>query len=156
MIREERWLRSLLEAVSIKSHARFSGLGIMVYEPPLRLPVCSLVPEGQLPVSNSGNDIESISSFLAGLSDVSGRFHDGFHLVGSRDLTVTHACQYVAPPIPSTLPAAIPDRPVGARFMTALLASLIPSVVAVGTLSATSGTKLFRHGQVQSVDIDRR
>jgi hypothetical protein len=129
----------------------FSGLGLVLYAPPLDLPVTPLVPLNQIPRLPTGDPIES-AELLRRLSDSTAPMHDGFHLVDAKSLTITRVCHFFAPPIPAEIPQAMPNHPVGARFMAALLGSLLPSVVMTAVLSR-EGAVIFERGVARQLKI---
>lgn len=153
MKREEEWLTRLLRILSDNLSPRFAGLGLVVYRPPMLLPVTPLIPAGREPASESTDVVES-AEFLRKLANSPDNLHDGFHLVDAERLVISHTCQYVAPPIPPTLPKDALLHPVGARHMTALLTSLLPSVVITATLSKREGVTAFVNGAVRPLDTD--
>jgi hypothetical protein len=119
----------------------------------MKLPVVSLLPSDREPV-NEAVDVAESAEFLRAIANPSGSFHDGFHLIDAERLVVTHVCQYVAPPIPAVLPGDALSYPVGARYMTARLASLLPSVVLTATLNKREGAVLFVNGQLRRPNTD--
>jgi hypothetical protein len=125
-----------------------------MYRPPLELPITPLVPDAQK-VADLPKSFEEAIGFLGELADQSGPFHDGFHLVDASTMTLTHICQYVAPTIPAGLPHWQLEHSVGARYMTALLASLMTCVALAATLSATGEMSVFDRGTVTDVDLNR-
>jgi hypothetical protein len=144
-MKPEEWLIGVLERVAANRPPRFAGLGLVLYAPPLDLPVAPLAPSSQMP-KLSGADIRHTAELLCRLSDSTSTLHDGFHLVDSSTLVITAFCHFFAPPIPVRIPTPIPDHPVGARFMAALLGSLLPSVVMTAVLSETEGAIVFERG----------
>jgi hypothetical protein len=125
-----------------------------MYRTPLELPVTPLIPDAQK-VADLPKRLEESICFLGELADQSSPFHDGFHLVDANTMTLTHICQYVAPTIPVGLPHWQLEHPVGARYMTALLASLMPCVALAATLSATGEMSVFNRGTVTDVDLNQ-
>lgn len=153
MKRQEEWIERLFYLLSDDVPSRFDGVGLVVYHPPMTLPVTPLVPVARMP-ANEAVDVMGSAEFLRKIANSSENLHDGFHLVDAERLVITHVCQYVAPPIPSIMPNHALPYPVGARYMTALLASLLPSVVLAATLNAREGAVLFVNGDLRRVDID--
>lgn len=150
----EEWLTAVLSRVVANLPPRFAGLGLVLYVPPLRLPVTPLVPPGQVPSLPQG-DLSLGADLLRRLSDSASALHDGFHLVDAQSLEITHVCHFFAPPIPADLSKMLPDRPVGARFMAALLGSLLPSVVMTAVLSDSEGAMTIERGAVRRLPIAR-
>jgi hypothetical protein len=147
----QEWLETVLGLVQADLPTRFSGLGVIFYIPPLDLPVAPLVPTKQLPRLSTGNP-EETATLLRALSDSATPTHDGFHLVDATSFAITHVCQFFAPPIPRTIPKSMPQHPVGARFMAALLGSLLPSVVMTAVFGR-EGAITFERGTPRKFDI---
>jgi hypothetical protein len=147
----EEWVRSVLGYIGAELPAGFSGLGLVLYAPPLDLPVTPLVPQNQIPRLPAGDPRES-GELLRTLSDSAAPLHDGFHLVDATSLTITRVCHFFAPPIPAETPITMPNHPVGARFMAALLGSLLPSVVMTVVLSR-EGAIIFERGVARKLKI---
>lgn len=152
MEREEEWVTRLFRLLSGDVPSSFEGVGLVVYHPPMVLPVTPLVPIARMP-ANKAIDVEGSAGFLRSLAASPENLHDGFHLIDAQRLVITHICQYVAPPIPPMMPSQALPYPVGARYMTALLASLLPTVVLTATLNAREGAVLFVNGQLRRVHI---
>lgn len=150
----DEWLTTVLCHVAANLPAHFAGLGLVLYVPPLDLPVTPLVPPSQTP-RLAGNDVKASAELLRRLSDSANPLHDGFHLVDAKSLTITHLCHFFSPPIPAGIAKSIPDHPVGARFMAALLGSLLPSVVMTAVLSDREGAIAFERGVVRKLTIAR-
>jgi hypothetical protein len=150
---EEMWVTRLFGLLSQNLSSQFTGLGVILYRPPMVLPVTSLLPPGQEPMSKV-LDVADNAKFLRTLSDSSGDLHDGFHLIDVEQLAITHVCQYVAPPIPAAMPNGALPYPVGARYMTALLASLLPSVVLSAMLNKREGAVAFVDGRLRRLDVE--
>lgn len=134
----------LLALVAPKVSTDFSGLGIVFYDSLGALP---FIP---LDVGDTGRFVLPIAG-LPALSDAfartakrSSRWHDGFHFVHSPSLTLTHLCQFIAPPLP-TGGQGLPQAR-GARHMTALLASQVTGIVAVGLLSQEGAVSIYESG----------
>jgi hypothetical protein len=125
-----------------------------MYRPPLELPITPLVPDTQM-IADLPESFEEGIRLLSELADQSGPFHDGFHLADVTSMTLTHICQYVAPNIPAGPPHWRLEHAVGARYMTALLASLAPCVALAATLSATGEISVFDGGTVTDVEFKR-
>jgi hypothetical protein len=153
MTREMEWLTGVFELVLANLADNSAGLGIIVYRPPLDLPVVPLnsadCGQVQLPTG-----VERTAEFLVRLSHATDPMHDGFHLVDAERLVITHICQYVAPPIRQSGTLSMPTHPVGARYMTALLASALPSVVVAATLSSQRSVVAFRGGVAEPFELN--
>jgi len=118
----------------------FCGIGVVLYLDYVGLPVLPLC-SGQ-----SFQECRSLAEQLAQASLFSNPCHDGFHLISS-DFRLTHTNQYFAPPLPSNAtPYIRATNNSGARYMSALLGSLIPSVSCTGIASEKEGVVIFEDG----------
>lgn len=131
----------LQEAYEAFPPGEFCGLGLILYSDIEGLPVVdlcmtsSIQPRGQL--------VEQIVR----ASLLSNPCHDGFHLI-SLDWKMTKRNQYFAPPINQSLDKKIIIRKnLGARYMSALLGSFLPSVVCTGLISERDGPIIFINGE---------
>lgn len=149
---KEQWVTAVLRNVAANPPGRFAGIGLVLYVPPLDLPVAPLVPPSQIPPLPSGDVAES-TRLLRQLADSACPLHDGFHLVDTYSLAITHLCHFFAPPIPAELPPSVPAHPVGARFMAALLGSLLPSVVMTSVLGEREGAIVIERGVIRVLKL---
>lgn len=133
---------ALLRGVWEAAPPDFSGVGIVLYVPPLKLPTISLRSMDKL-VVRLPLASDDIARFLASISGKSSPWHDGFHLVDSRTFSLTHIAQFVAAPIGAT---KVQLRMGGARHMTALLASQVASVTSTAILAADGRATVFENG----------
>lgn len=124
----------------------FSGLGIVFYDSLAELPFLPLDVSGgeniDLPVSG----LDAVCDVLVRTAKKSSHWHDGFHFVHAGSLSLTHLCQFVAPPLPDDgdeLPRAS-----GARHMTALLASQVIGIVTVGLLTQEQVVSIYESGKL--------
>lgn len=132
-------LKSILHEVqNIIPKNDFCGVGLVVYSEFRTLPVLSLYPR----IKITGIDlIEQIINASRFTSDC----HDGFHFI-SNDWKLTHRNQYFAPPIPADL--RLTDKGnFGARYVSALLGSLLPNVICTGIVSERDGVVVFEDGK---------
>ena len=131
----------------------FTGLGVIFYLPPARLPVVPLgrPSEGHYDYPVVGED--RIAQVLAEIADLSSPLHDGFHLVDADIKGLTMTAQFVAPPLPPVGDEPPSGWPSGARQMTALLVSNLETVAAVGLLSAQDVIVFSRGAVVRSVQV---
>lgn len=133
-------LDHLLTYVRDRAGDDFSGVGVVVYLDVNCIPAFSMNSE---PLATPELSTPAV---ILSLSSTSSRYHDGFHLL-NLDLKVTHSCQYLAPPIDARVkPTEL--RGTGARYMTALFASMIHSVAAAGTISVDRKIRLFKQGKI--------
>lgn len=136
----------LLTLAAMQLPDDFSGLGVIFYDSLTDLPFLPLdVSRGgetlELPVSG----LDPVCDLLVRTARTSSQWHDGFHFVHASSLTLTHICQFVAPPIPDDS-AEVP-RASGARHMTALLASRINGILAIGLLTQGKVISIYESGK---------
>lgn len=146
------WLTIVLGQVAGHKSPRFAGLGLILYTPPMDLPVTPLVPT-DFAVKLPGKELSDAVELLRGLSDAQSPMHDGFHLIDASTMTITHVCHFFAPPIPDKLPNSIPNYAIGARFMAALLGSLLPSVVMTAILGEREGAIAIERGVIRPLNV---
>lgn len=136
----------LLRQVAPKLSSDFAGLGIVFYESLKALPYLPLDVVGDerfdLPVTG----IELICDVFARTARLSSPWHDGFHFVHAESTSLTHLCQFIAPPLPSMSDAA--PRASGARHMTAILASKVVGIVSIGLLTREHAATIYEGGRL--------
>lgn len=134
----------LLKRAASKLSDDFSGLGIVFYDSLASLPFLPLEVAGRessyLPVFGLG----AISDVLARTASRSSHWHDGFHFVHTGTVSLTHLCQFIAPPLPD-MGDAFP-RASGARHMTALLASRVNGIATSGLLTQDRVVSIYESG----------
>lgn len=134
----------LLRKVAPRLAYDFAGLGIVFYD--------SLTALAHLPLEVGGDErfelpitgLDAICEVIARTARRSSQWHDGFHFIHADSATLTHLCQFIAPPLPAaqvTLPRAS-----GARHMTALLASRVSGVQAIGLLTHFLELSVYEDG----------
>lgn len=146
----EDWLQSIFSALGTNYADGFSGLGLILYYSPLALPVLPLARNAPALPMPTRNLKESIR-LLRALCQFDSAFHDGFHLVDAGSLNITHVSQFFSPPIPDIVPDLPTDHPIGARFMSARLGSLLPAVCMTAILSRGEGGLVFTQGAVRTL-----
>lgn len=122
------WISSVFGRLRAEMTADFAGVGLLVYRPPLSLPVLPMVRDTEqlaLPVAG----VKEVAELLQQISQRSSVFHDGFHLVDAETSSVTHVSQFFSPPIPKLACPSVPISNGGARHMAAFIGSFIPEVV---------------------------
>lgn len=136
----------LLTLAAPKLSDDFSGLGIVFYDSLAELPFLPLEVTGSesfdLPISG----LTSVCEVLVRTARRSSHWHDGFHFVHAGSVSLTHLCQFLAPPLPDDgddLPRAS-----GARHMTALLASQVRGIVMVGLLTQERVVSIYESGKL--------
>ena len=140
-------LRLLIATHACRS-ADFTGVGVVVYVPPLDFPA---VPLGgwassrpELPVIGSA----AISETLAKLSAQCSPWHDGFHFIDSSAEALTHVSQFLAPSLEHVIKDSPGELPAGARQLSALLASTFRGVLCVGLLTADQHISIYHGGRL--------
>jgi len=137
----------LLERTAEHRPADFGGLGVVFYWHLEALPRLALGDQDHLVPALPVSGLGAIASTLAGISSVSSPWHDGFHLVDLSGPALTHASQYLAPPIDLLGATDIGlSRATGARHMTALLVSQLEGVACVGLLTTHGEATVFERG----------
>jgi hypothetical protein len=136
----------LLRNTAPRLASDFAGLGIVFYDSLAALPHLRLEVGGDerfdLPVFG----LEPICEVFARTARQSSAWHDGFHFVCAGTTTLTHLCQFIAPPLPGVADAA--PRASGARHMTALLASKVAGIAAIGLLTHERAASIYEAGRL--------
>ena len=136
----------LLRHAAPKLAVDFAGLGVVLYDSLVALPHLQLDVVGDerfdLPVVG----LEAIGEVLARTARRSSLWHDGFHFVHAGSGALTHLCQFIAPPLPGAAEAA--PRAGGARHMTALLASKVAGILAIGLLTHERAASIYEAGRL--------
>ena len=137
----------LLRNTAPRLASDFAGLGIVFYDSLAALPHLRLEVGGDerfdLPVFG----LEPICEVFARTARQSSAWHDGFHFVCAGTTTLTHLCQFIAPPLPGGVTDAAP-RASGARHMTALLASKVAGIAAIGLLTHERAASIYEAGRL--------
>lgn len=137
-------LYALLAHVRDHAPEDFSGVGVVMCRDPSGLPAFPLDPSFRVDANRPA--LELILTLASSRSP----HHDGFHFLDEK-LAMTHVCQYLSPPVDRSAVARLPAR-VGARYVTALLASGLPSVIATGIVGSDRTVHLFQRGaQLQEI-----
>ncbi len=131
-------IKSVLLDVHDFSDARFSGVGVVIYNDLSHVPVC---PLNCLNYAFKNQDI--VASLLE-ISDSENPYHDGFHFISS-GLTLTHVSQYFSPPIVSTVKKNH-SRIIGGRYMAGIFGSCLTGVLYVGVVTKKHGVIIFENG----------
>lgn len=134
----------LLRHVAQQLTSDFAGLGIVFYDSLSALPHLPLEVVGderfELPVKG----IEAVCEVIVRTARRSSPWHDGFHFIRADSASLTHLCQFIAPPLPAA-PAPLP-RARGARHMTALLASRVTGIATIGLLTHEREASVYGGG----------
>ena len=124
----------------------FAGLGIVFYDSLKALPHLQLEVVGDERFNLPIRGAELICDVLARTARLSSPWHDGFHFVHAGSESLTHLCQFIAPPLPKSSNAA--PQASGARHMTALLASQVDGIVAIGLLTQEHTASIYEAGRL--------
>ena len=136
----------LLRHTAPKLPSDFAGLGIVLYDSLMALPHLQLEVEGDERFDLPVQGLDLISDVLTRTARLSSSWHDGFHFVHAGSASLTHLCQFIAPPLPRVSDAA--PRASGARHMTALLASRVTGIVAIGLLTHERAASIYEAGRL--------
>ncbi len=142
---------SLFKTIILDVHreagALFSGLGLILYDNLYNIPLNPLRssnPEGLIfPISGISNIVKTIHI----LNVKNSFYHDGFHLL-SKQIELTHICQYFSPPILNNIPI---DYTKGGRFRAAQYGSCIQNVLATGVIGEEDGPFIFINGKAHKL-----
>jgi len=142
--------RELLLLVHERKAQGFTGLGLIFYRSAVDLPVAPLGDQSifkpKLPIVGK----HEIAKVLADISCLASPWHDGFHLIDVNTVSLTHICQFVAPPSALLTLDASDQLPMGARHFAALATSRVPSVACAALLSGGGQLDVFVGGEKQS------
>jgi len=136
----------LLRAIQSLKTPDFAGLGIIFYSPPIQLPVRSLGDLDAFPFPLPLVGREAVIDALANISAKAAPWHDGFHLIDSSALALTHPSQFVSPPLDLEIQPSAPPF-LGARQMAAVLTSRLPGVSCVALLNTSGEAQVYQRGQ---------
>lgn len=130
-------LQALLRDVQARGADDFTGIGVIVSDGAVALPVVPL--RAFQPVIGS-----DVASSLASYCVSSSPFHDGFHVLDT-SLRIISIANYFSPPI---VPGLKVDQSklVGGRYVAALFGSALPGVVLTGIASRELGVSVFQGG----------
>ncbi len=139
--RIEKLRKILTQARIIIPDDQFCGIGVILYSEFSHLPVLPLCPD-EINIKTN-----TLADQLVNASLASNPCHDGFHLISS-EWNLTHVNQYFAPPIPDlTSNKILGNESRGARYISARIGSLLPSINCTGVLSDRDGLVVFRNGE---------
>jgi len=136
----------LLDQVRVRAPSDFTGLGLVLYTAPLRLPVAALGDQSLFRPALPVRGAEQIAGVLAEISTASSPWHDGFHLLDVHERALTHVCQFLAPPLELVEAPLGRALPVGARHSAAVAGSRLESVACTALLSNSGGALVFHRG----------
>ncbi|WP_166018790.1 hypothetical protein [Cobetia sp. MB87] len=130
-------IKKLLLNIANYSGDDFTGLGIVVYDDILNIPIFPLHKNSLVA---SSPDVES---YLLSISKKTNIFHDGFHFLSS-NLSLTHISYYFSPPIVNEL--EIERLGIGGRYMAAIFGSCLSDVYLTGIVTESKRVVLFVDG----------
>lgn len=122
--------------------SEFGGVGLLVCSDASALPRWPLT--GAKHPSPNGDVVAAICS-----SSMLSKPHDGFHIL-SPDWVLTHTNQYIAPPVPPDFQLVGGQNGFGARHLSALLASRLPTVICSGVLNTGKQILIFANGRLDA------
>lgn len=136
----------LLRSINRLACSDFTGIGLVFYKLPMRLPCRALgdqsLFEAGLPVAGE----ERLAQVLAGISRRGSHWHDGFHLIDADTFRLTHVCQFASPPLALLPEPAAGQEPVGARWQSAVAMSQLPGVALTALISSRGEPFIFEDG----------
>jgi hypothetical protein len=137
----ERLKRLLEDAKALIPPDEFGGFGVILYSSLNSLPVLPMCGH------DLNAEVDNLPDAIARASKLSNPCHDGFHLV-SQEGVLTHTNQYLAPPLNrGALTEVKVDRPIGARYLSALLGSKVQGVFCTGIVNASGILYVFEDGR---------
>lgn len=126
----------------------FSGLGVIFYASATDLPVIALGDVSRFPHQLPVSGMDDIVRILTSISRMDSDWHDGFHLIDSRTMTLTHAAQFFAPVIRESVEVAAVGFPVGARHMAALMGSASHAVDCISLINSNGSIHIFENAHI--------
>lgn len=126
----------------------FSGIGVIVCDD-----LCdhrfhtSIFPQHTIP-EGLGFGSENLIEYLLSIGSRESIYHDGFMMFNTRG-DLRYVAQYVSPPIDCSVEVLEGH---GARYLTAILTSKIPGVIACGIVSAGGIGYVFKNGEVRKLE----
>jgi len=136
----------LMTAIAAEQGRDFSGLGVIAYIPPLRLPVAPLGDESSFGHILPIDDFSALVRVLRAMSHVNSAWHDGFHLIDARTKQLTHVCQFFAPAIDLLPVAQRGAPPIGARQAAAIAGSRMETVACTALMSTKGSREIYVQG----------
>jgi hypothetical protein len=150
----------LLTSIRRLAGSDFTGIGLVFYRAPMRLPCRSLGDQAlfEEPLPVAGGEAR-MAQVLAGISRRGSPWHDGFHLIDADSFQLTHVCQFASPPLALLPVPAAGQAPVGARWQSAVALSRLPGVRLTALISSRGEPFIFEDGherQPAKPDPDRQ
>lgn len=141
-----RWLLCLRDVCKTKTDD-FAGLGLIFAKNLDGLPCLPLIENKTLDFISLNVDIIETLKLV---SSYKSPYHDGFHIINPKTNTLTGLCYYISPPIPKGFKIHTLNR-IGARLMTALLTSKLPSVSYTVAISSQFDLTICRQGIISRI-----
>lgn len=139
-------LIEIIDLIISSNKPDFTGLGIIVYEDKLGLPIESI--NDNCCVKNIIEESENISNFLIEISNKNNNCHDGFHLINN-NFQLTDISFYFSTPIISNIK---PKRKKGSRYRTAFYGSMLKNIICTISISSDFEAFLFINGKEFTLD----
>jgi len=139
-------LIKIIDSITNSNKSDFTGLGIIVYEDKLGLPIESINDNCFL--KSLINPPEDISDFLIEISNKNNNCHDGFHLLNN-NFQLTDISYYFSTPITFELK---PKRKKGSRYRTAFYGSMLENIICTISISSNFDTYIFINGKEYTLD----
>lgn len=139
-------LIEIIDLIINSSKTDFTGLGIIVYEDKLDLPIESI--NDNCCVKNLIEESENISNFLIEISNKNNNCHDGFHLINN-NFQLTDISFYFSTPIISNIK---PKRKKGSRYRTAFYGSMLKNIICTISISSNFEAFIFINGKEFTLD----
>jgi len=139
-------LIEIIDLIISSNTSDFTGLGIIVYEDKLGLPIESM--NDNCCLKNLIEESENISNFLTEISNKSNDCHDGFHLINS-DFQLTDISFYFSTPIISNIK---PKKKKGSRYRTAFYGSMLKNIICTISISSNLEAYIFINGKEFTFD----
>lgn len=146
MISYSSTARTLLKAIAEKRTQAFSGIGVVFYSDLQTIAHIEMGHQAAFRPSLPILELDAISSVLADAADHNSPWHDGFHLIKSTSLALTHLSHFISPPLELFRSVPLNKRPSGARHMTATIVSTISGIDCVGLFTAEGELTIFENG----------
>lgn len=127
-------------------HSDFSGVGIIFYNDIINLKMISLGGESKYPFDLPICDYKKVLDSLATISQFSSEWHDGFHLYDLGSNCLTHISQYISPDVDLFINNNA-LKPLGARKMSGIIASLTIGISYVGLLTKNQ-LSIYKNGKI--------
>lgn len=134
-------LKALLQRVYCQADAKFSGLGVIVWDGVSTIPIRAMRSEPPRGIHH-----ESTIDILMNISHESSPFHDGFHLLDAT-LALLQVSVYFSPTINPKVEIPTNGQVFGGRYLAAAFGSCLEGVLCTGVVSRQYGPIVFEQGR---------